>query len=288
MAAGLPDVAEAEIRFGARAEDEQPHLLAMELAQSADSPYHALRIMKSLSGDYLAQTLDKAPSAFWQLLFPLPYKDDLFVNARERGLDPYDVAALIRQESEFNPGAKSRAHAYGLMQLMPATGRMVGRQQGIRVATTNTLLNPNVSIQLGTQYLRQQLNSWDGDWFRTLAAYNAGPGRVHEWLMWSNYREPAEFVESIPFSETREYVQAVLRNADIYRELYSGKTPPPVKLANLLKPAAPTPAPKPASRSTGAKKVLASSGQPASTKTAPARKAVASRRTTAQKKREPA
>ena len=70
----------------------------------------------------------KLPSKFWQMLFPLPYKDEVFVNARARGLDPYDVAALIRQESEFNPAAKSRANAYGLMQLMPATGRMLGQE----------------------------------------------------------------------------------------------------------------------------------------------------------------
>ena len=64
------------------------------------------------------------------------------------------------------------------MQLMPATGRMLGRQQGMHAVPTSLLLNPGVSIRLGTEYLRQQLNSWDGDWFRTLAAYNAGPGRV--------------------------------------------------------------------------------------------------------------
>jgi soluble lytic murein transglycosylase len=293
--AGLQDMAEVEIRFGARTEGEQPQLLAMEFAQAADSPFRALRIMKSFSADYLALPLDKAPVKFWQMLFPLPYKDELFMNAHARGLDPYDVAALIRQESEFNPGARSRANAYGLMQLMPATGRMVGRQQGIRVVSTASLLNPNTSIQLGTQYLREQMDSWDGDFFRTLAAYNAGPGRVHEWLKWSNYREPAEFVESIPFTETREYVQAVLRNADIYRELYSGKTLPPVKLASLLKPAAP----KPVIHSTAAKKVVLvskTSANPKSSAVARARpaskpaakKAVAARKTAAQKKREPA
>src|SRR5438067_12159472 len=151
------------------------------------------------------------------------------------------------------------------MQLMPATGRMVGRQQGMGPVSASQLLNPAVSIKLGTQYLRQQLDNWDGDWFRTLAAYNAGPGRVHEWLMWSNFREPAEFVESIPFNETREYVQAVLRNADIYRELYSGKralepetprrTAPAVKMASyVVKPATPAHPATAAKKRTPAKK----------------------------------
>jgi soluble lytic murein transglycosylase len=271
--AGLPDIAEAELRFGAKTDNEQPQFLAMELAQSADSPFRALRIMKSFSADYLSLPLDKAPVKFWQMLFPLPWKDELFANARARGLDPYDVAALIRQESEFNPGARSRAKALGLMQVMPATGRMLGRQQGMGAVSASQLLNPAVSIKLGTQYLRQQLDNWDGDWFRTLAAYNAGPGRVHEWLMWSNFREPAEFVESIPFSETREYVQAVLRNADIYRELYSGKralepeTPrrnaPAVKMASyVVKPTTPVHPGAAAKKRTPAKKAVASKRAP--------------------------
>ena len=217
--AGLPDLAEAELRFGARTGNEQPALLAVELARSAPSPFRALRVMKSFSGDYLALPIDRAPAKFWQMLFPLPYKDELFRSARAHSLDPYQVAGLIRQESEFNPGAKSHANAYGLMQVIPSTGRLMGRREGVRVRTA-ALLDPNMNLRLGTEYLRGQLDSWSGDWTQTLAAYNAGPGRVREWLSWSNYREPAEFVESIPFSETREYVQAVLRNADIYREIY--------------------------------------------------------------------
>ncbi len=297
--AGLPDLAEAELRYGAQTEKEQPQLLALELAQSAESPFRALRVMKSFSADYLSMPLDKAPVKFWQMLFPLPYKDDVFVEARERGLDPWDVAALIRQESEFNPGARSRANAYGLMQLRPATGRMLGREQGMHAVPTSLLLNPGVSIKLGTEYLRQQLSSWDGDWFRTLAAYNAGPARVRQWLTGSNYREPVEFVESIPFNETREYVQAVLRNADLYRELYGkgnipvlaspattmSKIPPvklatPVRLANVVKPAVSHPAPAP-------RKVLASSKKAAPAKKAAPKKAVTADRSTTQK-REPA
>jgi soluble lytic murein transglycosylase len=248
-AAGLPDVAESELRFGAKTENEQPQLLGLELAAAADSPFRALRIMKSFSGDYLSLPLEKASMKFWQALFPLPYKDDVFQSAHAHGLDPYYVAGLIRQESEFNPVAKSRASALGLMQLMPATGRLMGKKEGIGPVGTSLLFNPGVSIRLGTQYLRGQLDNWDGDWYRTLAAYNAGPGRVHQWLTWADFKEPVEFMESIPFTETREYIQAVIRNADIYRELYSGKhtlepvletkpkSPPPLNLAAVAKPA---------------------------------------------------
>jgi soluble lytic murein transglycosylase len=300
-AAGLPDVAEAEIRFGAKTETEQPQLLALELAESADTPFRALRIMKSLSGDYLSLPLENASLKFWQKLFPLPYKNEVFENARAHGLDPFYVAGLIRQESEFNPGAKSRASAYGLMQLLPATGRMLGRKEGMRAVPASLLLNPAVSIRLGTEYLRGQLDSWEGDWFRTLAAYNAGPGRVHQWLNWANFREPIEFVESIPFTETREYVQAVLRNADMYRELYSGKhalepeprpkATTPLQLANLMK--APVPYQQaPAAKKTpvAAKRVVVShtvTAHPAAARTATPKKAIADK-SAAQKKHDPA
>jgi soluble lytic murein transglycosylase len=225
MAAGLPDVADTELRFGAKTETEQPHLLALELARSMPSPFQALRIMKSFISDYLAIPFDSAPLKFWQTLFPLPYREDVVQNAKSRGLDPYSVAALIRQETEFNPDAHSPANAYGLMQLILPTGKMMGRATGITVASSHTLMNPSINIQLGTEYLKSQLSNWDNDWSRTLAAYNAGPGRVHQWVSLSNFREPAEFVESIPFNETREYVQAVLRNADMYRQIYGERHP---------------------------------------------------------------
>lgn len=267
-AAGLPDLAEAELRFGTKTETEQPHLLALAATETADSPFRALRIMKSFSGDYLSIPLEKASTKFWQMLYPLPYKEELFDNAKAHGLDPFYVAGLIRQESEFNPSAKSHANAYGLMQLLPSTGRMLGRRDGMKSVTTSSLITPAVSIRLGTQYLRGQLDSWDGDWYRTLAAYNAGPGRVHQWLAATNFREPVEFIESIPFTETREYIQAVLRNADMYRELYSGKRalePPPVfarKTATPVQVAA----------------LIRSSAAP------PKKTAAATRHTTAQKK----
>ena len=234
--AGLTDFAESELRFGAKTETEQPQLLALELAGAADSPFRAMRVMKSMSGDYLSLPFANAPPKFWQALFPLPWREELVASARAHGLDPYYVAGLIRQESEFNPAAKSRKSAYGLMQLLPTTGRMVGKKEGIGVVGVSQLTNPSVSLRLGTNYLRSQLDSWDGDWYRTLAAYNAGPGRVHQWLRDANFREPLEFIESIPFTETREYIQAVLRNADVYRELYAGKPETP-QLVTSVKPA---------------------------------------------------
>jgi len=217
--AGLGDLADSELRFGMRA-GEQAALLAMELAESADAPHQAMRIMKSNSPEYLNLPVPAAPRKFWELLFPLPYRSDLVRNARERDLDPFLLAGLIRQESEFNPQAVSRAKAYGLTQIRPATGRQFARAAGVSRVTTNVLYQPAANLKIGSSILRSMLDHQNGQVEQTLAAYNAGPNRVVEWMAWNTYREPAEFVESIPFTETRDYVQAVLRNAEMYRRLY--------------------------------------------------------------------
>jgi soluble lytic murein transglycosylase len=140
--------------------------------------------------------------------------------ARRRGLDPFLVAGLVRQESEFNPGAVSRSHAFGLTQVLPGTGRQFGRTAGVGRVTERTLVQPAANLKIGTAILRSMLDQQAGNVEQTLASYNAGPTRVAEWKAWNTYREPAEFVESIPYAETREYVQAVLRNAEMYRRLY--------------------------------------------------------------------
>jgi soluble lytic murein transglycosylase len=218
--AGLPDIADSELRFGART-DSQPALLGMEMAGAADAPHQAMHIMKSMAADYLSLPFSAAPRKFWELLFPLPYRADLERTAREQGLDPFLLAGLIRQESEFNPQALSHANAYGLTQVRPVTGRQYARQAGIQRFSNRLLFQPATNLKLGAAIFRGMLNHNEGQLEQTLAAYNAGPNRPAAWLTWNQYREPAEFVESIPFTETREYVQAVLRNADVYRRLYS-------------------------------------------------------------------
>ncbi|HEU5021357.1 MAG TPA: transglycosylase SLT domain-containing protein [Bryobacteraceae bacterium] len=219
IAAGMTTQAVDELEYGARQSGEQATLLAMELSRSMPTPYLALRVMKKFSGDYLSLPFDKASRSFWEMLFPMPYEQSMTSSAEKRDLDPYAVAGLIRQESEFNPAARS-AYAYGLMQVRPSTGRMMARREGIRAPSARRLLEPSLNIRLGTRYLRGQLDQWDGDWVKTLAAYNAGPSRVKRWVEQYGYDDPAEFVENIPFSETRDYVQAVLRNGQVYRDLY--------------------------------------------------------------------
>ena len=220
--AGLDDWAVQELRFGAR-HGAQPQILAMELAKMAaeqDQPDVAIRYIKGLAPDYLYLPLDTAPDAFWRLAFPLPYRQSLDRYSREQSLDPYLVAALVRQESEFNPDAISRAKAYGLTQILPSTGRSINRRLRMRHYSTRMLLRPDANLRMGTYYFRTLLDQMSGEVAATLASYNAGKSRAQAWLNWGEYREPAEFVETIPITETRNYVEMVLRNADLYRRLY--------------------------------------------------------------------
>jgi peptidoglycan lytic transglycosylase len=217
--AGLSDLADSELRFGART-DGQSALLGMEIATSSDSPHIALHTMKSMSPEYLTMALDAAPRKFWELLYPLPYRDELMADAQRVGLDPFLVAGLIRQESEFDPNAVSPANALGLTQVRAVTGRQFAAKAGVPKFTPGSLFQPAVNLKIGTAILRSMLDHNGGRLEETLASYNAGPARAAQWLAWNNYREPAEFVESIPFTETRDYVQAVIRNAGLYRRLY--------------------------------------------------------------------
>ena len=221
--AGLDDWAEIELRYAAQNED-QPHVMGLELATMAarrSAQDQAIRYLKRYAPDYLYMRIDSAPAEFWKLAFPIPFREDLERFARQNNLDPFLVAALARQESEFNPKAVSVSSARGLTQIMPSTGRELSRRLRIRPYSTARLFQPQVNLQLGTYYLRSVVDSVDGRWEAALAAYNAGLSRAKDWSTWGEFREAAEFVETVPFTQTREYIQIVLRNADIYRQLYA-------------------------------------------------------------------
>jgi len=224
--AGLDDWAEVELRYAAQSED-QPHVMGLELATMAarrSAQDQAIRYLKRYAPDYLYMRIDSAPAEFWKLAFPMPYREELERFARQNNLDPFLVAGLARQESEFNPKAVSVSSARGLTQIMPSTGRELSRHLRIRPYSTARLFQPQVNLQLGTYYLRSVVDSVDGRWEAALAAYNAGLSRAKDWSKWGEFREPAEFVETVPFTQTREYIQIVLRNADIYRQLYAAET----------------------------------------------------------------
>jgi soluble lytic murein transglycosylase len=247
---GLNDSAEGELKFGSHQEGEQNNIYAMQLAKYAiqrNAPDEALHCIKLYAPGYLYMPLDQAPLEFWQLAFPIPFRGQIEYFSKNQNLDPFLVAALIRQESDFNIKEVSDAHAYGLMQLIPSTGRQMARHFSIRRVSTSDLTTADLNIQLGTYYLRTLLDRFNGQMEWVLAAYNAGPGRSDLWRNWGPFEETANLIEAIPFHETRLYVQIVERNAEIYRRLYSGTHPdfPPYQ-------------PKPAPRKIAAKKKVKS------------------------------
>ena len=217
---GLVDFAVRELQAAAAADGGS--WAPAETAQLYVETGHydrAIEYMKHSAPNYFALDIPDLPRKYWEALFPKPYWNDLKRSSTANGLDPYLVASLIRQESEFNPNAVSRANAVGLMQLLPKTGKAVAREEKLKRYNASQLYTPAVNMQLGTRYFKGMVDKF-GSFEYALAAYNAGSDRVDEWLAQGKYRDPQEFVESIPFTETREYVQAILRNASVYKQLY--------------------------------------------------------------------
>jgi soluble lytic murein transglycosylase len=217
---GLLDFAIRELK--AAAETDKASWLPAESArmyQDADRYDAAVETLKRAVPNYFAVDLSTLPRSYWEALFPRPYWNDLKRFSTVNGLDPYLVASLIRQESEFNPNAISNKNALGLMQLLPRVGKGVAKQVKLKHFSAPQLFTPAINLQLGTKYFRSMVDQFGGFEY-ALAAYNAGDDRVKDWQSAGKYRDVQEFVESIPFTETREYVQAIMRNANVYRQLY--------------------------------------------------------------------
>lgn len=170
--------------------------------------------------DYSQMFPEEMSREEWDIFYPLMNWNEIKYWAAQRNLDAYQVAGLIRQESVFDPRAKSGANAYGLMQLLVPTARTMARKYVSKTSmvTSDTLYQPPVNIELGTAYMRDQFDKF-GRIEYVAVAYNAGPGRVGPWRA-SLPLEIDEFVEAIPFKETKAYVQGVVRNSAQYRRLY--------------------------------------------------------------------
>ena len=188
--------------------------------QDAGEYHRALQSLKRAVPSYFTAELAALPRPYWESLFPRPWWEDFKRYSSENQLDPFLVASLVRQESEFNPAAISTANAFGLMQLLPSVGRTLARSEKLRGFSTDQLLVPSTNMRLGTKYFKELLDHFNGHVEYALAAYNAGQDRVEDWLNNGHFRDVPEFVESIPFTQTREYVQAIMRNASVYRRLY--------------------------------------------------------------------
>ncbi|RAU44328.1 MULTISPECIES: transglycosylase SLT domain-containing protein [unclassified Pseudomonas] len=157
--------------------------------------------------------------------FPMAHRDTLVREAQIRGLHSSWVFAITRQESAFMDDARSSVGASGLMQLMPATAKETARKFSIPLASPAQVLDPDKNIQLGAAYLSQVHAQFNGNRVLASAAYNAGPGRVRQWLRGANHLAFDVWVESIPFDETRQYVQNVLSYAVIYGQKLNAPQP---------------------------------------------------------------
>jgi soluble lytic murein transglycosylase len=215
--------AELELR-AAYAATASPRFL-VEAAQAAFDQGHfgaGMAYGRQAIPSFDSRKFSELPPSVWKILFPLPYESTLRREADRNEFDPMFAAGLIRQESTFQADAVSHANAIGLMQILPKTGRLLAKQRKLRY-TKATLFDPNLNIELGMLYIAD-LTRLTGAPEYAAAAYNAGEERIVQWKAERSYDEIPELVESIPLTETREYVQIVVRNAAMYRLLYGDTT----------------------------------------------------------------
>ena len=180
-----------------------------------------LRLLRGMTEGMYPAEVRGLPHTFWTMLYPRAFWPEVLEQSTRLGLHPYLVLSMMRQESAFDPTAVSAAGARGLLQLMPATAQEVASRVAPDQVSREQLHNPAFSIVLGTRYVADLLTRYQGNVVLALAAYNAGPDHVTRWLgQWPNVTME-EWIEYIPFDETRAYIKLVLRNLAVYERLYA-------------------------------------------------------------------
>jgi soluble lytic murein transglycosylase len=217
LTADLPGFAISELRAGMRRYPQERALsYVMSRIYSLDKDYSGVfSALRRAIPDYDTRSVTTLPEKIWALLFPFEHWETVRLQAARNNLDPSLVLAVIRQESAFSTTARSSANARGLMQLLPSTGRQLAGGAGVRYSAAR-LFRADTNITLGTRHLATLLRQFSGKEELALAAYNAGDARVEQWLIRFGNIDMAEFVERIPFSETRSYVKQVLTNKAYY------------------------------------------------------------------------
>ncbi len=231
-----------------------------------------INVMKRAYPQYLAAGGEKLPAELLKVLFPINYWPLIKHYANEHQLDPYLVAALIAQESTFTADVKSAANAYGLMQLLPSTGRQYARMLKLPKFSLALLTTAEQNIKMGTAYFADLVKQFGGTHF-ALATYNAGPSRIAKWIAAKPGLERDEFIDDIPFPETQNYVKRILGTAEDYRRLYGEGSS--ADDSDAIPAVSHAPAPAPANASAAAK---TPAKHPAKRTPAPAKKKPASRK----------
>jgi soluble lytic murein transglycosylase len=223
MAADLSDLALTELRSGRTRYPQNEAVLCYVMSRIYFSKMDfdtAIATLRRAFPDYSGRPLESLPSELWDILFPVRHFGTISEEAGKFKIDPNLVLGLIRQESAFEEKARSKANARGLMQVLPSTGRILAKGAKITRYNPKKLYQAETNIILGTRYLASLMQQY-GKAELALAAYNAGDSRVDRWLKeWGNL-DMAEFVEQIPFGETRAYVKQVLSNKVRYSLLTS-------------------------------------------------------------------
>lgn len=227
------DEALVELRAQPHSSTAQATIAWLEARRGRLRP--AINAMKRAFPGWVGAAGEALPDSVQQILYPLSFRNEIEARAAQAGVDAALVAALICQESTFDPRAVSQVGARGLMQIMPMTGRLLARSLGRRFRR-DALHDPSTSLTFGTTYLRDMLARFGGREERALAAYNAGPHRVDAWTTGRPDVSAEEFVESIPFTETRNYVMTILSNREQYRRIY-GLGSAPALTSAMLAPA---------------------------------------------------
>jgi soluble lytic murein transglycosylase len=228
MGAGLYDDAILELRRQQVVAGPSPFLEAsISLALSRKGELRpAITSMRRAYPQFMAEGGEHLPTPILRVIFPLNYWDLIRKHAAAHKLDPYLVAALMAQESTFQPEVRSPANAWGLMQIIPATGRRYAARLGIRPFSIASLTTPEINIRIGTTYLAELMTEF-GSAPPAVAAYNAGENRVSRWLAERPGVEMDEFIDDIPFPETQNYVKRLIGTAEDYRILYGGNSARP-------------------------------------------------------------
>ncbi len=221
----------ALMRLGLRAEAIQEWSAAMRGKTDAELLLAARHAQEQGLIDRMIAAADRTREEHdFALRYPAAFKDTVLPAAKAQAIDPWWVLGLIRQESRFIPNIRSSAGATGLMQIMPATGKMLAKEAGLKHTKRLSLDDVDLNVKLGTKYLRQLHDKFDGSTLLASAAYNAGPSRAARWrAALPRPIDGAAFAESIPFSETRDYVKRVLTNAVLYHAVHNGGEAPSLK-----------------------------------------------------------
>lgn len=226
MAMGLFDEAADQIprRYGLR---PMSHALTQSLAlnygnASRDSIYAIEVMMAAVPPDFVPDLL---PLTVKQLLYPRYFFDVITEDSKRFGADPYLVLSIMREESRFNPRAKSEAAARGLLQFIITTARDIGRQVGIVDVAADDLYDPRIIIQLGAKYISTLSQRFHDDHYAVAGAYNAGPNQVALWSRMAPGIDDDFYLSSVNFDETKQYIRKVMNSYRRYREIYGGGAP---------------------------------------------------------------